>query len=558
MLTHLSIKNYALISSAEIDFYPSFSVITGETGAGKSILIGALGLLLGKRADIQLIKKNEKKCIVEGLFNVQSQPSIKRILEQNDLDTDNDTCILRRELNMNGKSRCFVNDTPVNLNTIKEIGIQLIDIHSQHQNLLLGSPNFLKDMLDTYAQKQTLRKQYEEAYHNYSQISERYKKSKDDYENQIKEYDFLKFQYQQLSDAQLVDGEQETAEKELNTLTHAEELKNEFYAVSQILEGTEEQSGVISSLRQVEQKISIVSTYHPEAENLLSRIENSRIELKDILEEIQSLNDSIVFNPQQLANVENRLNTIYTLQQKFRVNTVSELLSQQEKLKESIDEIDNSDNILSILEQQKNAASQALHQLGMQLREERKKAIIEIEKQLHQKLKELGLPNAQVKLELSNTEQPGPTGLDEINFLFSSNINLPMQPAIKIASGGEISRLMLAFKSILSEKLCLPTVIFDEIDTGVSGKIADKMAQVMQEIAQHGQVISITHLPQIAALGIHHYKVEKIDNKDLICSQIRELSQEERINEIAHMLSGTTITQAATDNAKDLLNNKCL
>lgn len=553
MLKHLSIKNYTLISSANINFHSGFSVITGETGAGKSILIGALGMLLGKRADTQLIKQNENKCIVEGIFTTKDQPAVLEILVSNNIDIDDDSCILRRELNVNGKSRCFINDTPVNLNILKEVGILLIDIHSQHQNLLLGNPNFLKDTLDSYAKNMSLRKQYEKAYNSYIKLLDSYNQCQKETVEQSQEYDFLKFQFQQLSDVNLQEGEQELAENELNILTHAEELKKQFYDTSKILEGTDEQMGIISSLRQVEQKLQSVSTYNSKSEELLLRIENSRIELKDILEEIQALNDAIVFDPNRTRKIEERLNTIYTLQQKFRVQTITDLISKQEELGKKIDKIDNSDTHLSALKEQTDNAYNKICQLGKQLRKGRESAILEIEAKLHHKLKELGLPNAKIKLELTQTGNPGPTGMDEINFLFSSNLNLPMQAAIKIASGGEISRLMLAFKSILSEKLNLPTVIFDEIDTGVSGKIADKMAQVMQEIAKSGQVISITHLPQIAAIGDHHYKVEKIDNKTSVYSHIRELSHEERIDEIAHMLSGTTITQAATNNAIDLL-----
>lgn len=556
MLKHLSIKNYTLISSAEINFHSGFSVITGETGAGKSILIGALGMLLGKRADTQLIKQEEHKCIVEGIFTTEHhQTSFKQILEDNNIDDiDDNSCILRRELNINGKSRCFINDTPVNLNLLKEIGTLLIDIHSQHQNLLLGNPNFLKDTLDSYAQNMFLRKQYEMAYNSYIKLLNSYNQSIEEAKIQSQEYDFLKFQFQQLSDANLEDGEQENAENELNTLTHAEELKTQFYGASQILEGMDEQVGVISSLRQVEQKLQSVSAYNAITEDLLLRINNCRIELKDISEEIQSLNDAIVFDANRTKKIEERLNTIYSLQQKFRVQTIADLISEQEKLRVKIDKINNSSTNISELKIQTDNAYNKIYEIGKQLRKGRENAILEIETKLHDKLKELGLPNAKVKLELTKTEHPGPTGIDEINFLFSSNLNLPMQSAIKIASGGEISRLMLAFKSILSEKLNLPTVIFDEIDTGVSGKMADKMAQVMQEIAKNGQVISITHLPQIAAIGVHHYKVEKIDNQTAVYSNIRELSHKERIEEIAHMLSGTTITQAATNNAIDLLN----
>lgn len=556
MLKHLSIKNYTLISSAEINFHSGFSVITGETGAGKSILIGALGMLLGKRADTQLIKQEEHKCIVEGIFTTEHHPtSFKQILEYNNIDDiDDNSCILRRELNINGKSRCFINDTPVNLNLLKEMGTLLIDIHSQHQNLLLGNPNFLKDTLDSYAQNMFLRKQYEMAYNSYIKLLNSYNQSIEEAKIQSQEYDFLKFQFQQLSDANLEDGEQENAENELNTLTHAEELKTQFYGASQILEGMDEQVGVISSLRQVEQKLQSVSAYNAITEDLLLRINNCRIELKDISEEIQSLNDAIVYDANRTKKIEERLNTIYSLQQKFRVQTIADLISEQEKLRVKIDKINNSSTNISELKIQTDNAYNKIYKIGKQLRKGRENAILEIETKLHDKLKELGLPNAKVKLELTETEHPGPTGIDEINFLFSSNLNLPMQSAIKIASGGEISRLMLAFKSILSEKLNLPTVIFDEIDTGVSGKMADKMAQVMQEIAKNGQVISITHLPQIAAIGVHHYKVEKIDNQTAVYSNIRELSHKERIEEIAHMLSGTTITQAATNNAIDLLN----
>lgn len=554
MLIHLYIKNYTLISEADIDFHPGFSVITGETGSGKSILMGALGLLIGRRADMQVIKSDERKCVVEGTF-VTKQHAVRQLLASQDIAMEDDnTCLLRRELSVGGKSRCFINDTPVTLNVLKDIGILLIDIHSQHQNLLLGSPSFLKDTLDAYAHQTPLRKQYETEFDNYAHLSSLYAKKQADFEKQAQELDFLKFQYAQLDEAHLENGEQERVEEELNILNHAEELKTRFYVTCGLLEGRDDAEGVLTLLRQAGHNMQSVAEYNPQAQDLAMRIENCRIELKDILEELQALDDGLVFDASRLEQLNERLNTLYSLQKKFRVNSVKELIAVRDNLQLQIEQLDNSDSYLTELQKKKDEVYARVISKGEQLRSGRKGAASEIEKKLCSCLQDLGLPNAVVSLELSPMSEPAPTGLDEISFMFSSNKSLPMQPAVKIASGGEISRLMLAFKYILSDRLQLSTVVFDEIDTGVSGKMADKMAQVMQEIARNGQVISITHLPQVAALGKHHYKVEKSDNESGVSSCIRELARGERIDEIAHMLSGTTLTQAARDNAQDLLN----
>lgn len=552
MLQHLFIKNYTLIDTLDIDFHAGFSVITGETGAGKSIILGALGLLLGKRADVQAIKQGESKCTVEGSFDI-SQRDFGKFFRENDLDEENGTCLLRREITANGKSRSFINDTPVTLGVLRQMGLLLIDIHSQHQNLLLGNPDFVIDIVDAYAGNADLRKQYETSHTHYVELKASYQKEKREVEKKKQEFEFLQFQLQQLTEARLCEGEQTDLESEQNVLTHAEELKSQFYTAASLLDGGTEGEGVLSALKQAGQSLSSISDFHAAAGQLSERVESCLIELRDIDDELNRLQEDTIFDAARLQEVEDRLNVIYTLQQKFRVDSVKALLALQQKLEAEVQAIENSDETLQQLQKATEEARVGLLEVGHQLSRQRQKACSSIEKQLLQLLQHLGLPNAALQFAFTESEEPLTTGLDQIVFLFSSNKTLQMQEADKIASGGEIARLMLSLKTVVSTKAQLPTIIFDEIDTGVSGKIADKMAATMQQLSEHCQVVSITHLPQIASMGSHHYKVYKQDQAHGVSTHIVELSAQERVTEIANMLSGSTLTDAALSNAKELL-----
>ena len=549
MLKSLYIKNYALIDSLEIDFESGFSVITGETGAGKSIILGALSLILGQRADAKSIKQGESKCVIEGYFDI-SDYNLTEFFENLEIDYE-PTCLLRRELLSSGKSRAFVNDTPVTLSDLKELGSQLIDIHSQHQNLLLGDTRFQMQIVDTLAGNKKLLKEYQAAFDDYKKAQ----KALDDLRNLSKrgkeEEDYLRFQYESLKTVALKSGEQEELEEELETLNHSEEIKIALYKIHSLL--TDDEHGIVTALKDsLNTSQSLVDIY-PKSEDIVQRIENSYIDLKDLGTEVERMGENIEFDPERLSLIQTRLDTIYTLQKRHSVDTIAQLIAIYEDLEHKIENIDSYDEQVEAIEKDLLLKTEKMLVLAKQLTDSRKAITGKFEKELVEKVAYLGMPNVQFKCEIIAEEQPNLYGMDDLLFLFSANKNVPLQPVAEIASGGEISRLMLCLKSMIAGAKALPTIIFDEIDTGVSGEIADKMGIIMKDMGTKMQVIAITHLPQIAARGKAHYHVYKSDSDDMTTTNLSRLSDKERLEEIARMLSGTTMTEAAIQNAKVLL-----
>lgn len=551
MLKSLYIKNYALIETLDIQFEPGFSVITGETGAGKSIILGAIGLLLGQRADSKSIKDNAAKCTIEAQFDL-SKYGIKNFFEDNDLEFDDGECIIRREIMSSGKSRAFINDTPVGVTLLKELGETLIDIHSQHQNLLLNKEDFQLNVIDTLAGNKDLLNQYQSLYADFKRKDKELVQAIEALESSKEEEDYLTFQLEQLDSAQLKEGEQEELEEEAEMLTHAEDIKQALYHAENIIDN--EQGGALSAIREAQHLVSGISKVYADAEKLSERLESCHIELKDILDEISVRSERIEYNPSRLEYVNERLNTLYTLQQKHHIDTVKELIAIRDDLRQQMEHINNGEEHLQRLKAERDKAYELVLHKAATLSEERRKAARITEKELSEKLIPLGIPNVRFKVELTRMDMPDTKGQDEIKFLFSANKSGQLQPISQVASGGEIARVMLSLKAMISGAVKLPTIIFDEIDTGVSGSIAEKMALIMKDMGENNrQVISITHLPQIAALGAAHYKVYKEDTTSGTTSHIVRLNQDERVNEIANMLSGSVITEAAINNAKELL-----
>ena len=547
MLKRLYIKNFTLIDELDIDLYQGFSVITGETGAGKSIILGAIGLLLGQRADSKVIKD---KCVIEAHFDL-SRYGLETFFNENDIEYDPTDCIIRRELTSAGKSRAFINDTPVQLNLLKELGEQLIDIHSQHQNLLLNKQDFQLSVVDIIADNTKPLTQYQQTYNEYQSVSKDLEALREAIANNRQNQDFLQFQYDELANANLVEDEQEELEQKSDTMSHAEEIKSALYETDNTLSADD--TGVVSAIRSARSALSSIQHVFPAASELAQRLESSYIELKDISEEISSQLERVDFDPAELDAINNRLDRLYDLEKKYHVETVSELIAKREELKAQLNNIENSDEALAAL-QQRLATFQALAKKEADILTKRRlKAAQQIEKEMQSRLVPLGMPNVRFNIQVTE-DTLGRTGQDKVAFLFSANTSTPLQPVSQVASGGEIARVMLSLKAMISGAVKLPTIIFDEIDTGVSGKIAEKMAEIMQEMGNHErQVISITHLPQIAALGTTHYKVEKEETAQGTISRMTQLSQEERIREIAQMLSGSDISDAAIQNAKQLL-----
>lgn len=554
MIRHLHIENYALIEQLDIDFHPGFSVITGETGAGKSIIIGAIGLLLGQRADSKSIKAGAKRCVIESVFDA-SDCQLEAFFTENEFDFDGSECIIRRELTSTGKSRAFINDTPASLTQLKEIGEQLIDIHSQHKNLLLGKENFQLSTLDTMAQNSDLLTTYKTEYKAYKTLAKQLEEALEEVKGNKEEEDYLRFQVNQLADAQLKEGEQEELEEEAETLEHAEEIKSSLYNAANHLQAANDGTDTLGLIKLCISELHAITSVYPSAEELANRLDTCYIELKDVAEELEGQAEDVEYNPKRLEQVEERLNTIYTLLKKHGVDSVEELLSIQRNLEEKLMRIDNSDDFIEELRQKTASQQEKALAIAKKLSKSRMEASKKMEKVMVEKLLPLGMPNVQFKCSvLVNPSILTETGIDQVQFLFNANKSGELKPVSQIASGGEIARVMLALKALIAGTVKLPTIIFDEIDTGVSGSIAEKMAKIMQEIGEKKrQVISITHLPQIAALGSHHYKVYKEDTSHATLTHIIPLTYEERIEEIAHMLSGETLTQAAFDNAKSLL-----
>ena len=556
MLQSIHIQNYALIESLEIDFHSGFSVITGETGAGKSIILGAIGLLVGQRADSKAIKTGASKCVVEAHFNISTY-QLEDFFNENDLEYDGEECILRREVHASGKSRAFINDTPASLVQMKALGEKLIDVHSQHQNLLLNHEDFQLNVLDILANSREALQTYKSLYNSYKQTVRELNTLIEEAEKNRQDEEYIRFQVQQLEDAHLQAGEQEELEQELEMLTHAEDIKSSLFKVNQLMD--EGEMNLVSLSKEAMQVLQSISRVYAPALEWSNRLESCYLELKDMAHEIAYASDEIEYNPTRLDYVNERLNLIYTLQQKHQLSSVEELLELAGKLNEKLDAITSSDDNIQELTQKKDLLYQQVLSQAEILTRMRTEASKEIEAQMQAYLIPLGMPNVRFAVELSPRKEPDASGMDNVSFLFSANKNGTLQQVASIASGGEIARVMLSLKAMIAGAVKLPTIIFDEIDTGVSGSIAEKMALIMQEMGQADrQVISITHLPQIAARGAHHYKVYKEDTEVGTNSHIRILNEEERINEIAHMLSGATLTEAALNNAKALLNNEIL
>ena len=553
MLKSLYIKNFTLIDELDIELYPGFSVITGETGAGKSIILGAIALLLGQRADSKSIKQGADKCVIEAHFDL-TRYDMDAFFSDNDIENDAEDCIVRRELLASGKSRAFINDTPVQLSMLKELGEQLVDVHSQHQNLLLNKQDFQLGVVDIFADDARQLAQYQQTYKEYHQVKQQLDDLRESIERNRQNADFLRFQCDELTQARLVEGEQEELEQQSETMSHSEDIKSALYEADNAL--TAEQTGIVTVLRSTLYELRKIGEVYPAAAELEQRVDSCYIELKDIAQEVSSHLERIDFDPAEMDAVNNRLDKLYDLEKKYHVETVEELIAKCDELCQQLNNIDNSDEALSDLEQQLGKLQTQAGKEADALTKLRTKAAKQIEAEMQTKLVPLGMPNVRFSVEIAR-EALGLSGQDRVAFLFSANTSTPLQPISQVASGGEIARVMLSLKAMISGAVKLPTIIFDEIDTGVSGKMAEKMAEMMQEMGDHGrQVISITHLPQIAALGTTHYKVEKQETVFGTVSSMHQLSPDERIHEIAQMLSGSDVSAAAIANAKELLKTK--
>lgn len=550
MLKQLYIKNFTLIDELNISLYPGFSVITGETGAGKSIILGAIGLLLGNRADSKAIKAGRDRCVIEAHFDL-SRYGMQKFFDDNDIDYDADDTIIRRELTAAGKSRAFINDTPVPLTRMRELGEQLVDIHSQHQNLLLQKEDFQLNVVDIIAQDTDQLKVYQKEYYAYRKAKELLEELKAEIAKNRENEEFMRFQHKELDDANLQEGELEQLEQEAETLSHSEDIKTALFEADNALSGDDD--SILDKLKNATHQLENICDVYPSITDVAGRMQSSYIELKDIAQEISSSVDHVEFDPNRLDAINTRLDKLYTLQQKFHVETVTELIATRDRIAEQLSHIDNGDEDIEEKEKEVAALLAKAEKQAALLTSIRQKSAKAIEKEMKGRLIPLGIPN--VRFEIAFAEKPlSGNGADKVSFLFSANKSTQLQPVSQVASGGEIARVMLSLKAMISGAVKLPTIIFDEIDTGVSGKIAEKMADIMEEMGlQNRQVLSITHLPQIAAKGSHHYKVLKEETENGTISHMKELNNQERIEEIAQMLSGSDITQAALANAKELL-----
>ena len=552
MLQSIHIQNYALIDKLDIDFMPGFSVITGETGAGKSIILGAIGLLLGQRADMKAIKNGASKCIVEARFHIVSY-GLESFFNELDLEYDPEECILRREVSANGKSRAFINDTPASLAQMKALGEKLIDIHSQHQNLLLNKEGFQLTILDILAQDDKQLASYKQMYADYKNTCKELDTLIGQAEKSKQDEDYLRFQLEQLEEAGLRNGEQAELEQEAETLSHAEDIKAGLYRSGMLIDNADSYS-ILSQTKECIQTLQGISSVYPSASEWSERLQSCYIELKDIAHDLSSAEEDVEFNPERLDYVNQRLNLIYNLQQKHRADSIEELIDLAKNYQKQLNDIASFDDRISGLRAEKDTLYNKVLEQAALLTRLRTGAAHLIEEQMKKLLVPLGMPNMRFAVELTSRKEPDINGMDNVTFLFSANKNGTLQNVASIASGGEIARVMLSLKAMIAGAVKLPTIIFDEIDTGVSGSIAEKMALIMRDMGnQNRQVISITHLPQIAARGTTHYKVYKEDTDTGTNSYIRKLTPDERIHEIAHMLSGSTLTEAALNNARALL-----
>ena len=552
MLKHLYIKNFTLIDELDISLYEGFSVITGETGAGKSIILGAIALLLGQRADSKTIKQGAEKCVIEANFDL-SRYNMQPFFDENDIEYDAGDCIIRRELTAAGKSRAFINDTPVSLSMLKELGDMLMDVHSQHQNLLLNKQDFQLEVVDIIADDAAQLAKYQNTYTEFVKAEKELSEMTLAIERNRENHDFLKFQFEELENTKLQEGEQEELEQRSETMEHSEDIKSALYTTDNALSA--EQVGVIQSLRSSLSALRSIESVYPEVSELIERIDSSYIDLKDISQEISSLLESVDFDPAELDQINSRLDRIYELEKKYHVETVEELISKRDELHQQLTAIENGDESLDALKARRDELESKARKEANALTKLRTKSAKTIEAEMQKRLIPLGMPHVRFSIQLTPIEL-GQNGADKVSFLFSANTSTPLLPVSQVASGGEIARVMLSLKAMISGAVKLPTIIFDEIDTGVSGKTAEMMAQIMKEMGGHGrQVISITHLPQIAALGSVHYKVEKNETASGTTSKMRQLDADERVREIAQMLSGSDVTEAAIQNAKELLKN---
>ncbi len=550
MLRQLYIRNFTLIDELDITFKPGFSVITGETGAGKSIILGAIGQILGNRADARMVKAGCDKCVIEAHFDL-SNYDMESFFNDNDIDYEPEDCIIRRELKANGKSRAFINDTPVALTTARELGQQLVDIHSQHQNLLLQKEDFQLNVVDIIAHNSQLLNDYRTLFDGYAKAKAALREKEEECEKDRANEDFLRFQADELVTAKLVDGEQEELEQELETLSHAEDIKGALFDADNLLSGDDR--SITQSCKTMLSRLSDIGDVYPAIRQVTERIDSAYIELKDIARDISNLAESIDFDPARLTMANERLDTIYTLQKKHHVESVAELIAIRDSLTARLNDITNSKDMLEDMRRQVEDMHRKATEAAARLTESRQEAARRVTEQLLAQMTSLGMPNARFEIKFE-TKELAVDGADRISYMFSANKNVPLEPIAQVASGGEVARVMLSLKAMISGAVKLPTIIFDEIDTGVSGRVAEMMAQIMRQMGRADrQVISITHLPQIAALGTTHYKVEKTDTDDTTISRMRMLGHDERITEIAQMLSGSNISDAAIENAKSLL-----
>ncbi|MDR1556464.1 MAG: DNA repair protein RecN [Tannerellaceae bacterium] len=550
MLKSLFIQNYVLIDSLDIRFSDSFTVITGETGAGKSIILGALSLVLGQRADTRSVKSGEDKCVIEAVFDI-SPYQLEPFFRENELEYEPETCILRRELFASGKTRTFVNDSPAALTVVKELGNRLIDIHSQHQNLLLADTKFQLRVVDVMAQNEPLLLAYRKEYARYQSVKKELAGMQERAARSRQDEEYIRFQLQQLEESKLLEGELEALEEEQDVLSHAEEIKAALYKIAGLLNGDER--GGLLYIREALATAEALERYYPDVKETAERLRTAYIDLHDLAAEIDVRKEDIDSNPERLQWVNERLDTLYSLLQKHRLSTVGELIALRETYRRQLSEIDSSDEQLKALSAQQEASRQALLKQASLLSGQRRKAAAHISSQLINSLAHLGMPHTRFRIDFAGKAEPESDGMDDVRFLFSANKNGELERVAQTASGGEISRLMLCIKAMIAGFTALPAIIFDEVDMGVSGDIADKMGGIMRELAAKMQVIAITHLPQIASKGKEHYFVYKQDTTEHTLTQIRRLTPAERIKEVARMLSGATLTEASIANARELL-----
>lgn len=558
MLKHLTINNYILIESLDMDLNPGFSVMTGETGAGKSIILEALGLLMGQRADTQCIMPGAAKCFVEGVFDVTND-DLCHLFEENELDYEPSECILRREVSNNGKSRAFVNDTPVNVSILKKIALRLLDIHSQHSNLLLDDSTFQLGIVDTIAAHNDILSQYKESYSRIVEASRKLKELKENLAKRQDEEDYLRYQLEQLESFNPQQGEDEYLKLQQNELTHAEDIKVALGSIDSMLCGdNNDADGVVDTMNRVCQIMRQITHVYPSAEEYLTRLETALIEVRDIAGDLSGKAEDIEYNPERLQKINDRLDALYALEQKHHVNTSEDLMALAEDIRSQLNVLTDASDNIQALQEEISSETTVANKLAEKLSSERQKAAGKVKEIVEKALSAMDMPAAKFVVDIQSSKELNPYGMDIITFLFSANNSLLPRPLAEVASGGEMSRVMLALKALTSRQMHLPTIVFDEIDTGVSGKVASSMAQIMSEMCKEAeqQVLAITHLPQIAAKADVHYHVYKEDVDGRTLTRIRQLDFEQRIAELAHMLSGTKVTEAAMENARQLLQDK--